>query len=243
MSQVNPEDVKAFLSQQENVDESIEVTKESQMPGHEVINLDEARKREEADQETIKTLHKNVENDRSKLFEPDKASIAHLSSWVFAEGNLKVEVDANDRSLYLKSLLNDTQLQLNIKLEMGVDLLIRATTNYDLDVIFKTLEKYSEENKIPGPAQYATLVQKCAAALQIIKFGEISLEPPVFTPGANSLDNDALVLKNRIDNVLGRWAWPKWNTALAALRIFEAKLALCNENARQVNFWQTADAN
>lgn len=243
MSQVNSEDVKAFLSQQENVDESIEVTKESQMPGHEVINLDDARKREEEDQETIKTLHKNVEDARSKLFEPDKASIAHLSSWVFAEGNLKVETDANDRSLYLKSLLNDTRLELNIKLEMGISLTIKATTNYDLDVIFKTLEKYSEESKIPGPAQYATLVQKCAAALQIIKFGDLNLEPPVFEPGSHSLDKAAQILKDRIDNVLGCWAWPKWNTALAALRIFETKLALCNENARQANFWQTADAN
>ena len=80
MSQVNPEDVKAFLSQQENVDESIEVTKESQMPGHEVINLDDARKQHEEDQAAIKGLQDKVEEDRSKLFEPDKASIAHLSS-------------------------------------------------------------------------------------------------------------------------------------------------------------------
>lgn len=243
MSQVNPEDVKAFLADQTPNDENIEVTKESQMPGHEVINLDEARKREEEDQEAIKSLHKNVEADRSKLFEPDKASIAHLSSWVFAEGDLKVEVDTHDRTMYLKSLLNDTTLELNVKLEMGISLLIKATTNYDLDVIFKTLEKYSEESKIPGPAQYASLVQKCAAALQILKFGDKNLEPPQFIPGKNSLDADAVILKDRIDNVLGQWSWPKWNTALMGLRIFEAKLALCNENARQVNFWQTADAN
>ena len=243
MSQVNPEDVKAFLSQQENVDESIEVTKESQMPGHEVINLDDARKQHEEDQAAIKGLQDKVEEDRSKLFEPDKASIAHLSSWAFSQGNLQVEVDAQDKALYLKSLFNDVPLQLNIKLEMAIDFVIKATTNYDLDVIFKTLEKYSEESKIPGPAQYATLVQKCAAALQIIKFGDKSLDPPSFSSDKISVNDAAQQLKDRIDNVLSSWAWPKWNVALTALRIFETKLALCNENARQANFWQTADAN
>jgi hypothetical protein len=243
MSQVNPEDVKAFLSQQEQSNESVDVTTESQMPGHEVINLDEARKQLEQDQSEIKAMQDKVEQDRNKLFEPDKASLAHLSSWVFAAGNLEVEVDAVDKALYLKSLFNDVPLELNVKLEMGINFVIRATTNYDLDVIFKTLEKYSEESKIPGPAQYASLVQKCAAAIQIIKFGDKSLRSPKFVYGQNSLDKDAEDLKNIIENVLGTWAWPKWNAALAALRIFEAKLALCNENARQANFWQTADAN
>lgn len=242
MSQVNPEDVKDFLSKQEQSNENVEVTTESQMPGHEVVNLDEARKQLDQEQSEIKNLHDKVEEDRSKLFEPDKASLAHLSSWVFAAGSLKVEVDASDKALYLKSLFNDVPLELNVKLEMGISFSVRATTNYDLDVIFKTLEKYSEESKIPGPAQYASLVQKCAAAIQIIKFGDQSLSPPKFVYGQNNIDKDAENLKDRIENVLGVWAWPKWNAALTALRIFEAKLALCNENARQANFWQTADA-
>jgi len=151
-------------------------------------------------------------------------------------------VEPHDKALYLKSILNDVPLEFNIKLEMGVNLLIRATTNYDLDVIFKTLEKYSEESKIPGPAQYASLVQKCAAALQIIKFGDTVIDAPRFVYGQNSLEQDATTLKERIDNFLGKWTWSKWNAAITALRIFEAKLALCNENARQANFWQTADA-
>jgi len=243
MSQVNPEDVKAFLSQQEQNPENIEVTKESQMPGHTVVNLDDMRKQLEEDQASAKELKDKVDEDRSKLFEPDTASLAHLSSWVFDKGNLNVEVDSTDKTLYIKSILNDTPLELNIKLEMGVNLAIRSTSNYDLDVIFKTLEKYSEESKIPGPAQYASLVQKCAAAIQITKFGDQTLNPPTFIYGQNSLAKDAEDLKDRIENVLGRWAWPKWNAALTALRIFETKLAICNENARQANFWQTADAN
>jgi hypothetical protein len=243
MSQIDSNDVKEFLSQQEQSADPERFTTESQMPGHTVINLDEARKQSEEENAKIKALQEKVEEDRSKLFEPDTASMAHLSSWVFDQGNLKVEVDALDKALYMKSLLNDVPLELGIKLDMGINFVIRATTNYDIDVVFKTLEKYSEESKIPGPAQYASLVQKCAAALQIIKFGDTSLHPPKFCPGKNGIDADAAELKNRIENVLGTWAWPRWNAALIALRLFEAKLALCNENARHSNFWQTADAN
>lgn len=243
MSQVNTEDVKAFLSQQEQIAEDTDITKESQMPGHTVINLDEARKQSDEEQAAIKELQENVEESRSKLFEPDTTSLANLSSWVLDQGNLKVEVDAADKSFYLKSLFNDVPLELNISLEMGISVLIRATTNFDIDVIVRTLEKYSEENKIPGPAQYAALVQKCAAALQIIKFGNTSLNPPKFCPEKDTIDEAAKVLKYRIENVLGNWAWPKWNAALTALRVFEGKLALCNENARKANFWQTADTN
>lgn len=243
MSQINTEDVKDFLSKQEQSIEDNEVTKESQMPGHTVINLDDARKQAEEEQAAIKELQENVEESRNKLFEPDTTSLANLSSWVLDQGSLKVEVDTADKSLYLKSLFNDIPLELNITLEMGISVTIRATTNYDIDVIVKTLEKYSEESKIPGPAQYANLVQKCAAALQIIKFGNTSLNPPKFCPEKDNVDDAAVALKNRIENELGRWAWPKWNAALTALRVFEGKLALCNENARKANFWQTADAN
>jgi len=243
MNQINSNDVKEFLAQQEQISETAEVTTESQMPGHSVINLDDARKQAEEETSAIKELQDKVEKERSKLFEPDTASLAHLSSWVFDQGNLKVEVDAYDKALYLKSLFNDAPLELNIKLEMGIDVMIRATTNYDLDIVFKVMEKYSEESKVPGPAQYASLVQKCAAALQITKFGDTLLNPPTFSPGKGSADSAAVELKSRVDNLIGAWAWPKWSAALTALRIFETKLSLCNENARQANFWQTADAN
>lgn len=244
MSQVNPEDVKAFLNQQEAPDTPTdEVTTEPQMPGHEVINLDEAKKEYDELEKENAEIQQNVEAERSKLFEPDKTSLAHLSSWVFSEANLQVEVDAADKSLYLKALLNDTVLELEVALELGFSLLIRATTNFDLDVIYKTLEMYTEEQKVPGPAQYASLVQKCAAALQIVKFADKNLEPPRFEAGAISIEDAAKILKKRVDTIIAKWAWPKWQAAIMALRVFEIKLSICNENARKANFWQTADAN
>lgn len=242
MSQVNPEEVKAFL-QKAHEGEAPEVTTESQMPGHEVVNLDDLAKEIHADNAQIKEIHDKVEEDRSKLFEPDKASLAHLSAWVLSEGKVEVVVDDRDKALYLKSLFHDKPLELPISLELGIEVVIKALTNFELDIIFVTLEKFSESNKVTGPAQYASLVQQCAAALQLVKFGDTHLSPPVFEPGDISVQDAAAVLKTRIETVLARWDWPKWQTAITALRIFEAKLSLCNENARRANFWQTADAN
>lgn len=243
MSQVNPEEVKAFLKEQEKTEGTPEVTTESQMPGHEVVNLDQLQEDTARENAETRELQERAEEARSKLFEPDKASLAHLSAWVLSEGKVKVEVDAQDKALYLKSLLHDVPLELPIKLEIGIEILIKALTNFEFDIIFLALEKINEKQKIVGPAQYASLVQQCAAALQIVKFGDKHMNVPTFEPGKISVEAAAEQLKERIELELGKWAWPKWQTAITALRVFEAKLALCNENARNGNFWQTADAN
>lgn len=243
MSQVNPEDVKAFLGMPaEDNAPGVVGTTESQMPGHEVVNLEDIRKDIEEQSAKVVDLLNKVGEERSKVFEPDKSSIAHLSSWVFAEGNLKVDVDDKDKSYYIKSLLTDTPLILTINLEVGISFEIKALTNFELDVVFRTLEAYSKAGEVSGPAQYASLVQQCAAALQIIRFGERPMSPPKFEPGI-PMEEAVKSLQERITFVLGAWDWPKWQAAITALRIFEAKLALCNENARQANFWQTAGAN
>lgn len=242
MSQVNPEDVKAFLGMPaEDNTPGVVGTTESQMPGHEVVNLEDIRKDIEEENAKVADLLNKVSEERSKVFEPDKSSIAHLSSWVFSEGNLKVEVDDKDKSYYMKSLLSDTPLTLIVNLEVGISFEIKALTNFELDVVFRTLETLSKEGDISGPAQYASLVQQCAAALQIVKFGDRALSPPQFAPG-RVMEDAVKELRARITYILGVWDWPKWQAAITALRIFEAKLALCNENARQANFWQTADA-
>lgn len=238
MSQVNPEDVKDFLNTQPSSTEN----NDSGMPPHEVIDLDELAKEQEAENKKLQEFQTAVDDQRSKLFEPDKASLAHLSSWVFQDSNLKVEVTDFDKSMYLKSLLNDTNLELLIKLEMGIEFTIRSLTNFEFEVLFLALDMYSKEEKITGPAQYASMVQQCAAALQVIKMGGKTLDPPIFIAGEISAQEAAKVLKNRVDITLGKWTWPKWQAAITALRVFEIKLATCNENARQANFWQTADA-
>jgi hypothetical protein len=239
MSQVKPEDVKDFLNAQPSNTEDADVG----IPPHETIDLDELKKEQDAQIKKTKDLHESVEDQRNKIFEPDKASLAHLSSWVFQDGNFKVEVTDLDKSMYVKALLNDVNLELPVKLEMGIEFLIRSLTNFEFEVIFSTLNIYSKEERITGPAQYASLVQQCAAAIQIIKMGGNSLSPPNFEAGSIKVDEAAKILKDRVDNVLGKWAWPKWQAAITALRIFEIKLATCNENARQANFWQTADVN
>lgn len=236
MKPVDPASVKAFL---ENADQN----NEPQMEGHEVVDIDQIREEVRKQDAEIAESHKQVDKERSKVFEPDKTSLAHLSSWVFADGKLEVEVTDQDKALYIKSLLNDTALEMPVTLELGITMTFRALSNYDLEVVFLALQAYSEENKIVGPAQYASRVQQCAAALQLIKYNDIPAQAPNFSPDKGGLTADVATLRNRVDSVIAAWNWPKWQAIVTALRIFEIKLSLCNENARNANFWQTADAN
>lgn len=238
MSQVDPDAVKQFL--QEEVDEA----GESVAPGYEspadVVTTYENLKKE--GEQTLKDLAESadsIEEGRSKLFEPDKASLAHLSSWVHDnKADLKVEVEEQEKALYLKSLLNDTILELPIKLDIGITLVFRALTNYDFEVVFNALQKDSEEGKITGPAQYASRVQQCAVAMQLLKFGDKHMDYVTFKAPYPTVNKASDILRKYVQNDMSNWAWPKWQAAVTGLRVFETKLAICNENIRSGGFWQ-----
>lgn len=238
MSQVDPEAVKQFL--QEEIDEEGESTAPGSDSPADVVTSYEALKKE--GEQTLKDLAEstaNIEDGRSKLFEPDKASLAHLSSWVHDnKTDLKVEVEEQEKALYLKSLLNDTTLELPIKLDIGITLLFRALTNYDFEVVFTALQKDSDGGKITGPAQYASRVQQCAVAMQLIKFGDKHLDYVNFKAPYPTVNKAADILRKYIQEDMSNWAWPKWQAAVTGLRVFETKLAICNENIRNGGFWQ-----
>ena len=233
MEQVQPEEVKAFLDEQ---------TK-SENEKSNVINLDEAVKAQADSDLRIKEMLDKVEEDRVKTFDPEVDTLSNISPWKMDENDFKVEISDEDKALYLKALLHDNPLRLNIKLEMGISFEIKSLTNFDLEIVHLTLMDYVDNKRVIGPAQYASAVQQCAAAIQICKIQDTITEPPSFVPGEIEAAAAVAILKERVEKVIGKWAWPKWQAAVTAVRLFEYKLTLCNANARDSNFWQTAGAN
>lgn len=233
MEQVKPEEVKAFLDEQ---------TK-SENENNNVFDLEAAIKEQEAEDIRIKELHEQVEEERVKTFDPELSTLANVSPWKIDDDNFKVEINNEDKALYLKSLLHDEPVRLNIKLEMGINFEIKSLTNYDLEIVHLTLMDYVDSKRVIGPAQYASTVQQCAVAIQICKIQDKNIDPPVFTPEKITIEEAVKVLKERVEKIVGKWSWPKWQAAVTAVRLFEYKLTLCNANARDSNFWQTADAN
>jgi len=231
--QVNPDEVKAFLANNDiknNIDTSLPENTNK-------VNYDDILKaKEESEAEALET-HNKVEESRSKLFEPDKASLTSLSSWAFEANDLKVETTEQDRSIYLKAVLNDTDLSLEVELAAGIKLQYRALTNYDFEVVFTALKKEADAGNINGPAQYASKVQQAAAALQLMNYAGKPVNYVKFSSVNKNIQADADILLAYIKNEMASWAWHKWQCVVTGLRIFEIKLSICNENMRNGNFW------
>jgi hypothetical protein len=238
MSDINPEDVKQFL----NSEPTSEVEPLFDSSGNEVktINYDEIKKAKSAAQQEALETNNNIDQGRSKLFEPDTTSVTSLSPWLFQKEDFIVDATEEDKALYLKSLLNDTNLILTIVLEAGVEMQFRSLTNFDFEVIFEALRKESEAGNITGPAQYASKVQQAAVAMQAMKFGEKALDYVSFNKPYPKLAEAAEVLLTYTKNEMGDWAWAKWQCLVTGLRMFETKLSICNENIRNGNFWHPA---
>lgn len=234
-SQVDPQEVSNFLQQTSPATSPIT---EPVMEGHTVINYDDLKKAND----DIKGIQESVEQNRDKSFEPDTASLAHLSPWILENEDLNVEVTDSDKAMYVKSLLHDEPLELSVHLDVGLDLTFRSLSNYDSEVVFTYLTKMSDEGKITGPAQYATRVQECAAAIQLQRYAGKDFMPLNLTPAVPLAEAAERVAK-RVNEEVATWHWPKWKAVITGLRIFETKLTICNENARHATFWQTAGAN
>ena len=185
-----------------------------------------------------------IEQDRSKLFEPYNEGITALNSWAHNVDNTPVVVTDQDKSLYFKSLLTDSPLELDVKLDIGegFNLAFRSLNNNDFEIVYLAINKYSEEGKIPGASQYATKVQQCAVALQLVKYNNIS-QRYVKLDSQSPVEKQIADLRSYVDNEISNWSWPKWQLVVTALRVFETKLSICNENVRNGNFWKPADTN
>lgn len=238
MSDINPEDVKQFL----NSEPAPEAEPIFDSSGKEVktINYDDVKKAQQDARKDVEETRNNVDQDRSKLFEPDTSSVTSLSPWLFQKEDFVVETSEEDKALYMKSLLNDTNLILTVTLESGIDMQFRSLTNFDFEVIFEALRKEANEGNITGPAQYASKVQQAAVAMQAMKFGSKSLEYVHFNKPYVALSEASNILLVYMKSEMGDWAWAKWQCLVTGLRMFETKLSICNENIRNGNFWLPA---
>lgn len=184
----------------------------------------------------------NAEDTRSKIFDEDQETLSSLASWAMDINKLHVEVTELEKALYLKAVINDEEIVLPITLANGITFSFRPLINYDMDVVNRALQLDQTEGLITGPAQYASYIQYYAAALQIKAINGQPRNAVTFNqPWPDTLEA-AEQLRANVNEDIKKWTWPKWRAAVTALRIFEAKLALCNQNADNGNFWNPADA-
>jgi len=145
-----------------------------------------------------------------------------------------------EKDLYIKTLLNDVPFTLDIEPFKGVTVSVNSRTLRTENLVFHVLSAERESGKIIGPETYFTRLQQLLAAVQITQIGDknVSIDPSVLC-----MPRDAAhpLLEEHIDKHYMDITPQKWNAINFAIRIFETKLKLCNDNLRDENFWLTED--
>jgi hypothetical protein len=170
----------------------------------------------------VPTIHQSIEME---------TSLPSLGSIVLTD---------YEKDLYVKTLLNDAPFSLDIEPFKGVTINVKSRTLRTENLVFHILSAERESGKIIGPETYFTRLQQLLAAVQITQIGDknVSIDPSVL-----GVPRDAAhpVIEAHIDAHYMDITPQKWNAINFAIRIFETKLKLCNDNLRDENFWLTED--
>lgn len=212
------------------------------------LNLDEATKqrlfgRAERDKERYEQTP--VDALRNTDYDPGKPSQGQVFSWAMElQGLGEITVTELDKSHYLKAVLNDVPVMLSVDLDVGdMEITVCSLSNRDMDIVYRALKIDESEAGFEGPAQLATRMYKYAVALQVLKVNDQVF--PAFDSAKfidMGIDYTAQKLREHVEEFIQPINWARWNALLTALRIFEAKLAKCNQAALDANFWTPAGA-
>lgn len=150
-----------------------------------------------------------------------------------------VKVSDDDKELYLKALLCDKPVELEIELYGGkLKLLFRSRTMHEQRRVLDVLHLDQEENLIPNndPALLFTRLQQYLAAVMLRRindelFSELDLKP------GRDLKADAADLRKVFTDKLENMAHIRWTAVLNGLRIFEEKCRQLSEHCVNEDFW------
>lgn len=147
------------------------------------------------------------------------------------------EVNDLEKILYRKSLLFDQELVLEIKLPIGASMKIRSLSGAEQDILGHALQYGILEQKIFGPDEYATHIQRMAVRMQILELEGAQLDGVRFPDTAARNKESGKVLFEESETFYHQTNWTRWNMYLLGLRIFEAKLTECNRRQNDPKWW------
>ena len=178
-------------------------------------------------------------------FEPNQPTESNILHWTLKQPDLGViKVEEFEKILYLKSVDSDTPLTLDISLPMGADKLkveVCSRSVFEERAIFTALDIAAYERKeFHDPATFATRAQQLSAAVQVKAIN--SRAQPALDLSAAGADVRMAgdLIEQHATKVIGAMSGPRWGAILSALRIFEIKLKICNDNVNNETFWTPA---
>jgi hypothetical protein len=166
----------------------------------------------------------NVEVPKSSMFNESPKENMLRDVLADIEG---IEPSTTDKQMYLKAMLNDVPVKLDVNLCGGrVVVAVRARTTWEQSCIYEAVRLDTEEKLIDGMA---------SVILQLQKYGSVSLE------NKSTLEDCVTLLRSKRAEIMDGMNTPKWSLLLNALRVFETKMATMGSECLNENFWEPVD--
>jgi hypothetical protein len=177
---------------------------------------------------------------RSKTFDENPDSVDSIMREALTDMDTVI-VSMEDRTNYLKAVLNDEPVILTIGLCADQFMTeIRSRTAWEQTILYAAVKKDQDAGLVSDLSSVIIQLQKygCALMLKNVNgkpFSDLHLKE------ADGLDTCLEQLqKYRVDKIESL-SMPKWTLLLNALRTFETKIARMGTECLNENFWKPAD--
>lgn len=178
-------------------------------------------------------------------FDPSNPSQQNTMWWTMELPALGlVEVTEAEKVLFLKAVLNDQPVTLDIKFS-NTDLkaTFRSRSVFEQKIIFQTLKMMANTEELGATAtdadEYISYAQFFAVAIGLQEYNGKVMPRLTLSPEKTPLENSKALLEHAQKNII-----PMnnvlWGVLLQAARIFEIKIKLCGENVHNETFWEPA---
>jgi hypothetical protein len=197
--------------------------------------------------------------------DPSLPTATHISNWALRDNrnnDMVVEVDADEREIYLKAVLFDRPVVFDIPVLDGrMVVKVRTLDEEDeavvtaavriADTTYRTTEGLTEKQAPTSMMLYVTWVQRFKTLLRVESYTlRVDADAPVVTKQMSQLsvtdpDKDvrAKALCAHADAVFGKMNPALYTALITAVRIAEIKFTICSTKAASRNFWSPVGTN
>ena len=189
----------------------------------------------ESSEETGSTEEREV--PRSTTFDSDPSSVDSIMREALASQD-QIEVTEKDKIAYLKAVLNDKPVILDVNLCMGkLSVDIRSRTAWEQTCLYAAVKEDQDKGIVTDLASVIIQLQKygCALMVQSVNNTPFSTLELNIEDGLEACITKLRDQKNKTVEVL---SIPKWSLMLNALRVYETKLSQLGTECLNENFWE-----
>lgn len=184
-------------------------------------------------------------NDRVVFnFEADPAfreslKVEEMKKITATLGIHEVEVTPADQRMYLKAMLNDVPVTLDIPVMGGqVTVTCRALSVFETEKVVTMAIKYFQDNPEVPSMLMADHIQQMRVLLQVLSINKVPFDghKPLME---NTTDEDMQMedFRNKSWHTIRNMNITKYNMLVQALNVFETKLARMNSASLNGDFW------